>query len=346
MRKIVIDLEGSDNGSEVLFDGVLKAAEQFPELQFILASADPEMLERKRTEYSVPIPADRFEVLKAEDVIRTDEPAMSIFKGRDNSSMAMALDTLKENETAIGLLSAGNTGALMVGSIFRLGLNEGLKTPALSTCLPNTKGRMTVLVDCGANINLEAKNLKDFALLGSDFATRMFKINKPTVALLNVGREEGKGSPLYVEAYTLLNELGANGEINFIGNAEGYDVISGYADVIVCDGFAGNIILKLTEAVGKCALSLVEQKLSEQIRTSATANTIPTDAANPLFDSGKPALEANLTEIANKLKELFVFNERGGATFLGTKKPVIKMHGCATSETVVSCVEQLIRYYE
>ena len=137
MRKIVIDLEGSDNGSEVLFDGVLKAAEQFPELQFILAGTDPEMMEGKIA--ATTIPRNRFEILTATDVIRNDEPAMSIFKGRDQTSMAVALDALKGQGDAIGLLCAGNTGALMVGSIFRLGLNEGLKTPALSTMLPNTK---------------------------------------------------------------------------------------------------------------------------------------------------------------------------------------------------------------
>ena len=344
MRKIVIDLEGSDNGSEVLFDGVLKAAEQFPELQFILASTDSEMIEGKIA--GITIPRNRFEILTATDVIRNDEPAMSIFKGRDQTSMAVALDALKGQGDAIGLLCAGNTGALMVGSIFRLGLNEGLKTPALSTMLPNTKGGMTTLVDCGANVNIEAKDLKNFAVLGSDFVRRMFKIPKPGVALLNVGREEGKGSPLYVEAYTLLNELGQKGEINFIGNAEGYDIISGYADVIVCDGFAGNIVLKLTESVGKCALALVEQKISEASHQSTTANTLSTDDANPLFSSKKSSAEEGLNEISDKLKELFVFNERGGATFLGTKKPVIKMHGCATSETVVSCVDQLLRITE
>ena len=344
MRKIVIDLEGSDNGSEVLFDGVLKAAEQFPELQFILAGTDPEMMEEKIA--ATTIPRNRFEILTATDVIRNDEPAMSIFKGRDQTSMAVALDALKGQGDAIGLLCAGNTGALMVGSIFRLGLNEGLKTPALSTMLPNTKGEMTTLVDCGANVNIEAKDLKNFAVLGSDFVRRMFKIPKPGVALLNVGREEGKGSPLYVEAYTLLNELGQKGEINFIGNAEGYDIISGYADVIVCDGFAGNIVLKLTESVGKCALALVEQKISEASHQSTTANTLSTDDANPLFSSKKSSAEEGLNEISDKLKELFVFNERGGATFLGTKKPVIKMHGCATSETVVSCVDQLLRITE
>ena len=312
MKKIIIDLEGADNGAGELFRGVLLAAKKYPDLHFVLSCTDPDSMKKELSEKNAALTETQITFLPADDMIRNDEPAMSIFKGRDSSSMAVALDVLKNDEDAAGLLCAGNTGALMVGSIFRLGLVDGYRQPALSTMLPNTKGGMTTLVDCGANVNIEAGDLKKFAVLGSEFVSRMFQIEKPAVALLNVGREEGKGNPLYVEAYGLLKELGEQGIINFIGNAEGYDIITGYADVIVCDGYAGNVVLKLTESVGKCALSLVEAKQGNE-------------------------------EIAEKLKELFVFNERGGATFLGTKKPVIKMHGCAGAETVVSCVEQLLR---
>ena len=310
MQKIVIDLEGSDLGAKVLYHGAVKAAKLHPDLLFTLVATNPESLDE-----SIP---DSFEVIKAEDFIGCNEPAMSIFKGRDNSSKALALKKCKEDADCIGLLSAGNTGALMVGSIFRLGLIPGLKSPALSSLLPNAKGGMTALVDCGANVNIEPANLKDFALLGSDFSAKMFSLDAPKVALLNVGKEKGKGNPLTVEAYGLLEELAKEGKINFIGNAEGYDVISGYADVIVCDGFAGNIVLKLTEAVGKIAMAIVS-------------------AANEKESS--KALE----DVLSKLTEMFVLNERGGATFLGTIKPVIKMHGCATEETVVSCVDQMLR---
>ncbi len=310
MKKIVIDLEGSDLGATVLARGAVKAAALYPDLKFTLVATDPSILGDNA--------ADNFEIVKADEFIGPDEPAMSIFKGRDNSSMALALKKCKEDDECIGVLSAGNTGALMVGSIFRLGLIPGLKSPALATLLPNTKGGMTALVDCGANVNIEAANLKDFATLGSAFSSKMFSIDAPKVALLNVGKEKGKGNPLAVESYGLLEELSGEGKINFIGNAEGYDIISGYADVIVCDGFAGNIVLKLTEAVGKTALSIVS-------------------AANEKESS--KALE----DILAKLTELFVLNERGGATFLGTVKPVIKMHGCATEETVVACVDQMLR---
>ncbi len=334
MKRIIIDLEGSDNGPEVLFSGAKKAAEKFPQLSFSLVTKDYAKFEallsaEKEASDSQTAPgANTITLLPADDYIRCDEPAMSIFKGRDSSSMAVALDALKNDDSASGLLCAGNTGALMVGSIFRLGLLPGLKAPALSTMLPNIKGGMTTLVDCGANVNIEAFNIRNFAVLGTEFSQKMFGLEKPRVALLNVGREPGKGTPLYLAAYDLLMQASEEGKIRFIGNAEGYDIITGYADVVVCDGFAGNIVLKLTEAVGKTALSIVEQKHSEY---------------KALNESGRNDFDTPFQETEEKLKDLFVFNERGGATFLGTKKPVIKMHGCATEETVVSCVEQLLR---
>ena len=185
MKKIIIDLYGADNGPEELLRGAVKAASFNPDLGFVLVgdeAASRAFLEKEG------VNAPSFTFIHATDYITNHEPAMAIFKGRDECSTAKALDALKSDEDAIGLLGAGNTGALMVGSIFRLGLTAGLKSPALSTLLPNVKGGMTTLVDCGANINIDAVNLVDFARLGSDFAKKMFDLEAPTVALLNVGR--------------------------------------------------------------------------------------------------------------------------------------------------------------
>ena len=308
MKKIVIDVMGSDNGPESLIEGAIAAAKANPDYRFVCVG-EKTILEKEG------LASDpSFELLYSDDVIGCDEPAMSTFKGRDSASMVMALKKLKEDEKCVGLLSAGNTGALMVGSIFRLGMKEGYKSPALASLLPNLVGRRTALVDCGANVNPEAKDFVNFAVLGSELVSKMYSLPSPTVALLNVGKEEGKGTPLILETYNLLKEAGERGEINFIGNAEGYDIVTGYADVVVCDGYAGNLVLKVTEAVGKTAISVVN--------SLGDANT-----------SGK---------ILEKLTDLFVLNERGGATFLGCIKPVIKMHGCAKEETVSACVEQLL----
>ena len=304
---------GADFGAETLLKGCIAASKVFTDVSFVLVGDEKTIKETLQKEGADFAPS--FELLYSEDVIKVNEPAMSAFKGRDSSSMVMALTRLKEDPDCVGLLSAGNTGALMVGSIFRLGMKEGYKTPALASMLPNTKGGRTVLVDCGANVNPEPKELLNFAVLGSDFYKKVFQSENPTVALLNVGKEEGKGTPLIAETYGLLKEASEAGKINFIGNAEGYDIVTGYADVVVCEGFSGNIVLKVTEAVGKTAIGVVKM-LGED------------------SDATKKILE--------KLTDLFVLNERGGATFLGCIKPVIKMHGCANDETVTACVDQLI----
>ena len=304
---------GADQGAETLLKGSVAAAKAFPDIQFVLVGDEKTIKEFLQKEGVDSTPS--FELLFSDDVIKSTEPAMSTFKGRDSSSMVMALTKLKEDPDCVGLLCAGNTGALMVGSIFRLGMKDGYKTPALASLLPNTRGGRTVLVDCGANVNPEAKEIVHFAILGSDFYKGIYNVEKPTVALLNVGKEEGKGTPLIAEAYGLLKEAHDAGKINFIGNAEGYDIVTGYADVIVCEGFSGNIVLKVTEAVGKTAIGVVKM-LGEDSEESR--------------------------KILEKLTELFVLNERGGATFLGCLKPVIKMHGCANEETVTACVDQLI----
>lgn len=312
MKKIVIDLMGADDGMLPILQGAIRSLDAFPEIQIVVTGNETDI----RKELPEDADLSRIEIIHAEDVITNDEPATCIFNGKDNSSMVRAIEALKKDNDCIGLLSAGNTGALLVGSTFRLGLTAGLKTPALSSSLQCINGKMVCLVDCGANVNCTAKDMANFALLGNAFARSMYQLEEPRVALLSVGREKGKGNPLALEAYSLMEEL----PINFIGNAEGYDLINGYADVVVADGFAGNIMLKCVEGAGKAAMQIVR----EQQKAASSE-----DAA--MYDS-----------ILEKLNDVFELNTRGGATFLGTKKPVVKMHGCATEETVVACVGQLL----
>lgn len=315
MDKIVIDLLGADNGMEVLLQGAIDTLNSNEAVGLVLVGPEDRITEQ--------IPANlmnRIEVLDATDYIRNDEPATSIFNGRDESSIALSLDRLKKDEDCIGLLSAGNTGAILVGATFRLGLIKGLKTPALSSSLRCANGQYVCLVDCGANVNCSAKDMAQFALLGNAFAKCMYGMENPRVALLSVGREEGKGNPLTIEAYNLIKEL----PINFIGNAEGYDMINAYTDVLVADGYAGNLMLKCTEASGLAAMDIIKA----QMQNSA------------------PELKGNYEELLEKLSAIFDMNTKGGATFLGTRKPIIKMHGCAVSETVVSCSNQLLKLHD
>ncbi len=310
MKKILIDIYGADAGPAPIIRGALRARAQHPELGLIFIGAR-ELIEAEGGS------GDGIEIIETTDYIKNNENPAAIFTGRNESSIALGYARLKADPDCIGLLSAGSTGALLIGSICRLGLMGGLKTPALSSNLPLYNGETTCLVDCGANIQPTAKELLKFARMGDAFRRCIKPEATPRVALLSVGREEGKGAPLHQEAYQLLKEA----PLHFIGNMEGNDLASGYADVIVADGFAGNIIMKSNEAAGMLALSLVREIAAREGR-----------AEDPMV----AAMDA-------RLRETFDCNTRGGATFLGTKKAVIKMHGCAVEETPIACIDQLLR---
>ena len=310
MKKIIVDIMGADNGPEMLIKGVLDAMDIYTDIGIIFVG-NKDIINKYCTEN------ERTEIIHTDDFISNNENPQEIFTGRDNCSIAISYKRLKEDDDCIGMLSAGSTGALLIGSICRLGLIKGLKTPALSSYLPVFTGNLVCLIDCGANIVCSAKDLQKFALMGNAFKESVDPEKTPRVALLSVGKEEGKGNPLTKEAYSLLKEL----PINFIGNIEGSDLVTDGADVIVTDGFSGNILLKSTEAAGLVARGIVDCIAKSQAKEN-----------DELIKTIKQALTLN-----------FNFNAMGGATFLGTKKTVIKMHGSAVRETPASCIEQLLR---
>ncbi len=314
MKKVVIDIYGADSGEGVILRGAAIAMKEDSDLFCVFAGDEATV--RAEME-SAGIGEERFSVIHTDVLIEnTDNPA-DIVKGRakENSSMGLALDTLRDDSETVGLLSAGSTGALLVGSIFRLGLVKGLKMPALSTNLPVIEdGKFVCLVDCGANIDCKAKNLLEFALLGNAYAKSMYKMEEPRVALMSVGREEGKGNAVLKEAYGMIKEL----PLNFVGNLEGNDLFSGEAEVIVCDGYAGNLLLKNAEAVGKYGHAVSEALCKKY-----------------------GVCEELLEELRAQFSYRFDFNSNGGATFLGTKKTVIKMHGSANEHTVKACIDQM-----
>ena len=257
---------------------------------------------------------EAYEVIDTDEFITNSQPATCIFGGCDNSSMALALGKLKEDNEAVALLSPGSTGALLVGSICRLGLIEGIKFPALLSALPCAKKETLLsLVDCGANVDCSALDLALFAKMGNVFSRCYCGIESPRVGLMSVGREEGKGNNLTREAYEKIREA----DLNFVGNLEGSDLVSGYADVVVADGFSGNILLKNAEAVGKKAMEIVSEVLKDAPEMAEKVNA--------------------------ELFKTFDFNSQGAATFLGTRKLIVKMHGSANEDTVVSSVKQILR---
>ena len=309
MQKIVVDIYGADSGPAVVLGGVAKAIKQ--EKIFPILVGDSTLITESMTAFG--IVDSQYEIIHTTDYITNNEPATVIFGGRDESSIALAYKRLKEDDECVALLSAGPTGALLVGSICRLGLLPTLKTPLLCSALPCADENLVTLLDCGAVIDCTANDLVRFAKMGSVFSKCYCGIENPRVGLMSVGREDAKGSRLTIEAFSKLREL----DINFIGNIEGSDMVSGYADVVVADGFLGNVLLKNTEAAGKKAIEIIE---SLDVLSADTMDII------------KAALLSK-----------FDFNSRGAATFLGTKKPVVKMHGCANEDTVVASIEQILR---
>lgn len=317
MQKIVLDIYGADAGVGVIIRGALKALRQREELSVVFVG-ERSLIEEYLKDSG--IDAARIEIVHTDDHIKGDEPPTVLFGGRDQSSMALSFARLKEDPDCVGMLSAGSTGALLVGSIFRLGLMEGLKSPALSSYLPMARGDLVCLLDCGANIQCTPKELARFALMGNAFVRCMTGKDAPRVGLLNVGTEKGKGTPVLQQAFELIEQL----PLNFIGNIEGSDMVQDKAEVIVADGVSGNILLKSAEAAGLTARGVVEHFKTQM---------------------GKAAPEV-LDSIMDYLHNSFNYNALGGATFLGTQKTVIKMHGCATEDTVLACIDQLSRLHK
>lgn len=314
MRKIVIDLGGSDRGEGVILEGLRATMEARKDFTAVIVGTAAAECSLKTLGFDL----SRVEYLPAAEVITNFDSPMSVFRGKPEASLSKAYQYLRENEDAVGLLSAGNTGAVLIGSIFCLGLMEGLKCPALCSVLPCADESRVCLLDCGANMDCTVEDLQRFALMGSAYMKNCLSLEAPKVALLSIGRERGKGNKLIKEAYAAIEAL----PVNFVGLVEGGDVLTGEVDVVVCDGLAGNLILKNAEAVGLAAkrLALQEAEAAQQTET-------------------KEAMQ----RLAGRLFHFFDFNSQGGGVLLGTKKVVVKAHGAANAATIRSCIEQLCR---
>ena len=309
MIKIVIDTLGADMGLAPVVEGVAKAFQEGQEFFPVLVGPAEEIraiLDREQ------IDATRYELVEGSQYIRNEDPPTAIFGDKNENTMAIAYDRLKNDETCHALLSAGNTGALLVGSICRLGLLPGLKFPALASALPCNGENLLCLVDCGANIECAAEDLARFARMGHVFSQSYCGIENPRIGLMSVGREKQKGTALIQQAFAKISQLG----LNFVGNVEGSDLVTDYADVIVADGFSGNLLLKCAESVGKAAMRIAEK-----------------------YGADSPVVQA----ICRELWETFDFNSRGAATFLGTRKTVAKMHGAANADTAAASIAQILR---
>ncbi len=308
--KIAIDTKGSDKGAKTIIKGASIALSQNEELELLLVG-DKDEIENEARELNMPL--DRLEILDAKDVITNyDSPSVAIFEKQD-SSLVKALEATSAREDIKGLLCAGSTGALIAGSMRYLSGKNRVR-PSLAAVLPSENGEFTCLLDTGATIDCGANTLLHFAKIGTAFMKRMYGIENPRVGLLSNGAEKTKGNKVVKETHELLE---AQGDINFIGNVEGSNALSGICDVLVCDGFAGNQVLKVTEG---------------------TATRIIKDIVKYAKRTGSK----EIMELVGHLMSVYDISSLGGGIVLGIEKPVIKAHGCCDEKAIVNTTKMLL----
>ena len=307
---VVIDTKGTDKGVETVIKGVSMALQKFTDVNYLLVG-DKKCIRELCMAYAVPF--SRIDILDApQEITNYDNPLEAVLQKRD-SSMVRALEALSEREDLFGLLSAGNTGALLVSAMRYLRTDAGGR-PALAALLPSESGGFVCVVDTGANVDSTPQMLHHFAHLGSAFMKEAYGIEKARIGLLSVGAEKGKGNKLAKETYPLLE---GDASLRFVGNVEGTSALSGVCDVLVCDGFAGNQVLKMTEGAAK-------RVIKDVIRYA------------------KKNQSEEVAALAKHLFSIYDMESLGGANLLGVRKPVIKMHGSANEKTVVNSTEMLI----
>lgn len=307
--KIGFDAMGGDHAPFETVKGAVEALE-IVEGEIILFG-DETKIEQELSKYQYD--KQRISIFHTTEVIENDDKPVKAIKGKADSSMVVGLKKLRKNEID-AFVSAGNTGALLAGGLLKVGRIKGIGRPALCTIYPTMSGA-SVLVDAGANAEVKSRNLVEFAYMGSLYAERVIGISNPKVALVNIGAEETKGTSLYIETHQMLKDT----DLNFVGNVEGRDVPSGKVDVIVADGFTGNIILKLTEGV---ALSIVGE-LKNQIMKNA------------LGKIGGLLLKKNLSAFKRQLD----YSEYGGAPLLGVNGLVVKAHGSSNAKAFKNAIK-------
>ena len=310
LYKIAIDTKGSDKGPEMMIKGASLALSRYPDLAICLVG-DEELI-RKETE-RLGCDMTRIEIINAPDEITNyDSPATALFE-KPESSLVKALTAVSTRDDLTGLINAGSTGALLAGSMRFLSGKIRVR-PALAAVLPAENGGFTCIVDTGATVDCTPEMLVHFAKLGTDFMKRLYRLDSPKVGLLSNGAEATKGNKVVKEAHVLLE---AEESINFIGNVEGTGALSGACDVLVCDGFAGNQVLKVSEGI---------------------ARRIITD----IVKYSKKTGDEGLMKLVGHLMAMYDFNSLGGGIILGVDKPVIKAHGAANEQSIVNTAGMLL----
>lgn len=318
MTRIAVDAMGGDNAPLEIVKGVVEAVNENSKIKVYLTGLQ-EVIKKELVQYTYN--AEQIEVVNATEVIETAEPPVMAIRKKKDSSIVVALNLVKDG-VCDAFVSAGSSGAVLVGGQLIVGRIKGIERPPLAPLIPTETG-CSLLIDCGANVDARPSHLVQFAKMGSVYMESVVGISNPKVAIVNIGAEEEKGNALVKETFPLLKNCP---EINFIGSIEARDIPTGYADVIVCEAFAGNIILKLYEGVGATLIKKVKAGMMTSLRSKIGALLV------------KPALKETL--------KAFSLDAYGGAPLLGLNGLVVKTHGSSKAVEIKNSILQCVTFKE
>lgn len=307
--KIAVDAMGGDHAPQAIVEGALQAIEAFNDIEIILVGNEQEIAKHMSEKHA------RIQVVHTTEIIETDEEPVKAVRKKKDSSLVQVTRMVKDKE-ADACISAGNTGAYMTAGLLVTGRIKGIERPALAPLIPTTTGKFSLVLDVGANMDAKPEHLVQYAMMGSIYAEKVLGYENPKVGLLNVGVEESKGNELMKKTFPLLKET----NINFIGNVEARDVPFGTADVIICDGFSGNILLKLMEGVAGAIFTMLKEEFMKSTFTKLAALSL------------KPGLK--------QLKGKMDYTEHGGAPLLGLAGVCIKAHGSSNAKAIKNAIAQ------
>ena len=316
--KVAVDAMGGDNAPGEIVKGAVEAVVADNRVKVYLVGKE-ELVKAELAKYTYP--AEQVEVVNATEVVEMAEPPVLAIRKKKDSSLVKAMYMVREGKCD-ALVSAGSTGATLVGGQVIVGRAKGVERPPLAPLIPTEKG-VSLLIDCGANVDARPSHLVQFAKMGSIYMENIVGIKNPRVAIVNIGAEEEKGNALVKETFPLLKECP---DINFIGSIEARDIPTGYADVVVCEAFTGNVILKLYEGVGGTLIKMVKKGMMTSLRSKIGALLV------------KPALKETLKS--------FQLDEHGGAPLLGLKGLVVKTHGSSKAVEIKNTILQCILFKE
>ncbi len=318
MIKVAVDAMGGDNAPAEIVAGAVQAAQQRADIQVLLVGRETEV-NAELAKHSCD--QTRITVVNATEVIETEEPPVNAIRRKKDSSIVVGMNLVKKGE-ADAFVSAGSSGAVLVGGQAIVGRVKGVERPPLAPLIPTETG-VSLLIDCGANVDARPSHLVQFARMGSIYMEHVIGIKQPRVAIVNIGAEEEKGNALVKETFPLLK---ACGDIHFIGSIEAREIPHGGADVIVCEAFVGNVILKLYEGVGATLISMVKKGMMTSTRSKVGALLV------------KPALKETLKK--------FDASEYGGAPLLGLNGLVVKAHGNSRAAEICHSILQCAAFKE